>query len=245
MTETTYDQPTLDEPYTLDAIRGRYVAGTPLPDDLGVALGIVTTARAEAEKLRTEIDPARYVWGPPGCAGEDSECDEYWTDDGEPTGIKWCSHVEHRVATWPDVYARERLEYLVEDIHRMAAGGTLPETAAEFAEHIADQLEQIRHAVAEEGGIEAYSTSQARAAQADLRAEREAWLKDPGRKELAEAYQREFESREEIARLRRLLGERTDSHCHELQDGVLCTARPGEPHVFAAPLNEEEVAGNG
>jgi hypothetical protein len=208
--------------------------------------------KTEVTRLQAELEPARYVWGPPGCAGEDSECDEYWTDDGEPTGIRWCSHVEHRVATWPDVYARERLEYLVEDIHRMAAGGTLPETAAELAEHIADQLEQIRHAVADEGGIEAYSTSQARAAQADLRAEREAWLNDPGRKELSAAYQREFEAREEIARLRRELARQTgaDSHCHEVRAGdeIPCTARPGEPHVDAegdayatVPLNSREA----
>jgi hypothetical protein len=35
---------------------------------------------------------------------------------------------------------------------------------------------------------------------------------------------------------------KTDTHCHEAQDGVLCVARPGEPHVFAAQIESREAS---
>lgn len=209
---------------------------------------------AENERLRKEIEPARYVWGNPDCAGEDRECDEYFTEDGDlKPEVKWCSHVEHRVATFADVWARERLEALVEDIRDQARGARLPDTAAELAERIDEELDAIAHAIGQEFGTDAYSASQARTVLAELKAEREAWLKDPGRKELAEAYQREFEAREEIARLRRELAWQTgsDGFCHEVRDGdtIPCPARPGELHVdgdgreyVTVPLNSKESA---
>lgn len=222
--------------------------------DAAVALAMLRDERdrltAEVARLNAELEPARYVWGDPDCAGEDRECDEYFTEDGELIpDVKWCSHVEHKVATFADVYARERLEALVEDIRDQARGARLPDTAAELAERIDEELDAIAHAIGQEFGTDAYSTSQARTAIAELRAEREAWLRDPGRKELAESYQREFELREEVARLRRQLGERPDTHCHVVRDGdtLPCPEAPGEPHVdgdgreyVTVPLNGRE-----
>lgn len=194
---------------------------------------------AENERLRKEIEPARYVWGDPGCAGEDRECDDYFTEDGDlKPEVEWCSHVVHRIATFADVWARERLEALVEDIRDQARGGRLPATAAELADRIDEELDAIAHTVGQEFGTDAYSASQVRTVLAELKAEREAWLNDPGRKELAEAYQREFEAREEVARLRRELKWQTgsDGFCHAVRDGDTepCTARPEEPHVDAS-----------
>lgn len=197
-------------------------------------------AEAEVARLNAELEPARYVWGDPGCAGEDRECDEYFTEDGDlKPDVKWCSHVGHRVATFADVWARERLEALVEDIGDQARNSRLPDTAAELADRIDEELDAIAHAVGQEFGTDAYSASQARTVLAELKAEREAWLKDPGRKELAESYQREFELREEVARLRRELKWQTgrdNSHCHVVRDGDTepCPAPPGEPHVDAS-----------
>jgi hypothetical protein len=251
MPDVTVSQADLLADFTLDRVCGRHAAGESRLGDVGLALEALRVAEAERDQLRAEIEPARYVWGDQGCAGEDRKCDEYFTEDGAlKPNVKWCSHVEHRIATFADVWARERLEALVEDIRDQARGGRLPDTAAELAERIDEELDAIAHAVAEEFGIDAYSTSQANAAVAALRAEREAWLKDPGRKELSESYQREFELREDNARLRRLLGERTDSHCHVVRDGdtVPCTARPGDPHVdevgdgyVTVPLGKEGV----
>lgn len=225
--------------------------------DAATALAMLRDERdrlvAEVARLNAEIEPARYVWGDPDCAGEDRECDEYFTEDGELIpDVKWCSHVEHKVATFADVWARERLEALVEDIRDQARNARLPDTAAEIADRIDEELDAIAHTIGHEFGTDAYSASQARTVLAELKAEREAWLKDPGRKELAESYQREFELREEVARLRRELKWQTgrdDSHCHVVRDGdtTPCTARPGEPHVdgdgreyVTVPLNAEE-----
>jgi hypothetical protein len=58
-------------------------------------------------------DCVRYALGEE-CA--EGECEDFFTEDGQPTGIEMCSHAEPAVATFGDVYIRERLETAVHEL---------------------------------------------------------------------------------------------------------------------------------
>jgi len=84
--------------------------------------------------------PWEYIRGPEGCANGDRDCDEYWHDDGtDRPEVEWCSHVEHRVATFADVEARQRLEWLLADIRDVVKVRT-DETAVEVLDLVQSQV---------------------------------------------------------------------------------------------------------
>lgn len=83
--------------------------------------------RALVGPLRAIRDAAHYIAGPSGCIDPElRDCEEYGDDEtGEdPPEVEWCSHVEHRYANYADVYIRERLEWLVNEVHGLVATST-------------------------------------------------------------------------------------------------------------------------
>jgi hypothetical protein len=185
-------------------------------------------ALAEVDRLNAELEPARYLQGAQGCAGEGRECPEYIDEDGnERTNLEWCSHVVQRVATFADVHARELLDQLVRDVRKTLLVEA-PEPAVEWVKQIVEsidnQLEDIDQAVSNIGGTEARSLSDIQAASAELRAEREAWLKDPGRPELQAALRRNIQMQDDLAKARRQLAEVSAERDRLRADCTCCDA---------------------
>jgi hypothetical protein len=88
--------------------------------------------------------PAQYIHGPEGCCNGDAECDEYHNPDGSFNNLPYCSHVEHRVATWEDVRRRQRLEWLVNDLRKTAElhrAQNIPRPEYDFAAHLIDLID--------------------------------------------------------------------------------------------------------
>jgi hypothetical protein len=98
----------------------------PLPlSELDEALIDISALRGELGELRPIVEAAHYVFGPPECAGEDPQCDEYLDDNGDSLpGMEYCSHVEDRYATYADVLVRQRLEGLVVELLGMVGDPT-------------------------------------------------------------------------------------------------------------------------
>lgn len=96
----------------------------PLPLPEVEVLRIANSAlRAEVEVLRIIRDGAHYLYGSEECI--ERECEEYeehLEDDPalQSHDLWWCSHVEHRYATWrTDVQARTWFEQLAVEVLRL------------------------------------------------------------------------------------------------------------------------------
>lgn len=94
----------------------------------------------QAEIKRLSV--AKYVIGPEGCVG-DGDCPEYWNgENGAATGIEFCSHVTHAVATADDAVRLERVRYYLREVD--------PEAASE--EDVRSALSLARRAALDYGG---------------------------------------------------------------------------------------------
>lgn len=176
---------------------------------------LANAAEAEVQRLEALLEPARYVQGPAGCSDpEDRNCPEYIDEHGNNRDdVDWCSHVEHRVATFADVHARERLEWMVLDVHRMATEGTLP-PPAELAEDIRGQLDALRHELEELDGQAAFSVADIRATTEELEQARQRWNEREGAEFARTCAEQAFKAREEITRLTVLLRQRDAEIAH-------------------------------
>jgi hypothetical protein len=186
------------------------------------ALEVVLEAaqdRAESERFRAQLAEARkvseaahYLVGNPDCipGDDDPTCPEYFTDGGEsPSGVEYCSHVEHRYATWADRYAREHLDEALRDVQQQLKAGAA--TTAELVESIDDTFESLRQYIYMEipdssgGGWSGYSPADIRTAAAQRDAARERWEGSDGVATVREALNRAGNAEHEVARLKREL----------------------------------------
>jgi hypothetical protein len=229
--------------HTLDD--GTVFRTVPLIGDEALIAERLRLAFLDVEALNAELEPARYVLGPSGCADpEDRSCDEY-----DSSASKWCSHVEHRIATFADVKARGRLDDIVQSVRKRLAEEA-PNAAYEWANELAgridDALEELRVELDDLGGKAAYSVSDIQAATAEFEAYQQEWLESGATKAAQVAAQRCFEAEEETKRLhvelRRVQGDKDwlIAHAGDALVTAFLNARP--PRAAATPGGTEGSA---
>lgn len=226
------------------------------------ALEVVLEAaqdRAEVQRLRAQLaeaqkvsEAAHYCVADPDCqpGDDDPTCPEYFTDGGEsPSGIEYCSHVEHHYATWADRYARERLDEALRDIRqRLAAGEDAP---AELVETIDDTFEALRYHLSMEvpeesgGGWSAYTPHDIRAAAAERDAARERWEGSDSVTAVHDALERASKAEHEASRLKRELAtlradlDASPVHVMDARESGWTLKHPlsCRPRLFDCPIN--------
>jgi hypothetical protein len=102
---------------------------------LGPAGFFILDAHDLAERYELPVPEGQHPWDYWTGGGEEcgeGDCEDYYDEAGQLTGIEQCSHVKPAVATFGDRWVRERLEYLLHELRGAMKRGEDIEAVAEM-----------------------------------------------------------------------------------------------------------------